>query len=257
MTVVVAAVDAVLVVVTVVVTVVDTLSVSLVVTAAVTFVATGCGTGRYTHTALIHQWTAFDKTKAVYLAHHPYAQSISLLVCYLAAQLGKTGHTIVLDSYFCYISTARGLLAAGHNVVGSFKGTSGVPTDILWEKKDTKQPFGACRGLRSRDGAIGVQQWKDTGVVSVLSTLHRVVSGSPSQIAALDKRIQGPVERNRKDDKGEYSRAKSTRPVATEFYSKYMRYAVCAYPFWLVFTEITVHTGSCYLLCVMYACMHV
>ncbi len=178
---------------------------------------------RYTFSALVHQWTAVDKLNPEYIRYHPYAKCIQDLVCWLVRQLRKLGHTVVLDSYFCYVTTARALLAAGYNVVGSIKGTSGVPTDILWEKRETRQLFGASRGLRSRDGEIGVQQWKDTAVVSILTTVHPVVSGTPQQIAALSARVQGDVNRNRKDAAGVYSKAKSVRPVATHFYAKYMR----------------------------------
>ena len=184
-----------------------------------------CALRRYTSVALVHQWTPADKGSAPYLAAHPYAASVPDLVVHLARQLGSTGNTVVLDSYFAYQSTVRGLLDAGFNVVGSLKKTSVPCWDIMWDKKETKLPFGSCRGLRSRCGQMAIQQWKDTRVVSIITTVHAVISGSPAAVEAMGRGKQAPVVRRKKDKTGCYERKEGVRPTTTSFYSEFMRYA--------------------------------
>ena len=185
---------------------------------------------RYTYSIIAHHWTAADKKIAAYIAANPHAASIPDLVCALVLHLVRKGHTIVMDSYFCYVTTVRRLLALGYNVVGSAKVTSGLPysAGLMWNKKDTKMEFGSCRGLRSADGMIGSQQWKDTSVVTVMSTIHHVVSGTPTQVAELSARMQKPVTRMRKAINGVHSSHDSVQPIALAFYSAHMRY-VCAF----------------------------
>lgn len=201
---------------------------------------------RFCWDKLLHHWTPHDKTCKEFLELYPYAASTDALVKHMARQLGGTGYTIVVDSYYTHVSTFRDLVDMGYHAVGSVKGNRGVPLDAFWKKKDNKRKFGDCFHARTTDGKVLLQQWKGNGqdmcgcyrdgvssavtvlptllladkqVVSVLSTLHTGVSGTAEKVATM-KGVE-MVRRNRKEG-GAFASLVGPRPPAVSFYSRHM-----------------------------------
>jgi hypothetical protein len=179
----------------------------------------------YVWDIIVHHWTAADKTNPAYVAHWPHSKGVAALVCALASTLHHEGHVVYMDSYFCTLGCVRALAAKGYGAVGSVKPKSGVPQTLLWPKKSTRFPFGSSRHLRSADGLIGVQQWVDNAVVTVISTVHACISGTVDGIRKMPYKLWVNVTRRRKNRGGVHNLHHSVQPKVIFDYTDHMRCA--------------------------------
>lgn len=177
------------------------------------------GFRRYIYFFLAHDWVPADKKKVAYFTARPWVKNVSELVQYLAAKLPSSSYVIVTDSYFTSAKTFRALRASGFHAVGTLKGNSDVPKELLW-RKHQKLDFGTSKFLRSTDRKLLVQEWKDSAVVRILSTFHKGVAGTADKLA-LDPSVQ-QVQRWRKDGLA-YARSSVGCPPAVRFYQATMR----------------------------------
>lgn len=206
--------------------------------------------GSYTWNLLLHHWTKANKANPDFVDKFKYCASIHDLVMHMAGLLPRHGYTLIMDSFYTHVNTFKALYDARYNAVGSVKEKRGVPLYLFWKKHDRTRQFGDCFHARTLDGKVLLQQWKggaavlklrfssarltpclrpvrigsaDKQVVSVLSTLHKGVSGSADAVRNEDG-VSEVIRKRTAKHRGVdgYEEVSGPRPPALTFYSEHM-----------------------------------